>query len=284
MSGQVILIESTATAVETAALRLALDRFAACFAQSDAKSPDFRIVGQESRTAQMQAATVIVSSLLSELDNDATTPWDETAQRIRQRYRAQSTISPRQYLCTVFRHVAPDAPAGLRARIRKINLLAAELSRETGLFIIDIDRSLADVGARAYDTGFDLKGPYATEAVGHEIAATLLGTGFDASFPREVRDQIKAMMADWHPLHAPTVDLSAAFRPDGALSRAVPKFATIDAQAADFLTQALHGRIRPGDLLAAVRKVIRRDGLGGFVRLVWRGVRKASTAKGRLGP
>jgi hypothetical protein len=271
-----------ASDVETAALRLAFDRFSACLAELGAKAPEFRVVEQSSGDAAQ--ATIILSSLLPEVFADDYGTWDETEIRIRQRFQAVSKNGPRHYVCTVFRHVPPDAPPGLRARIRKLNLLAAELSRATGVFIIDLDRSLADVGARAYATDFRLAGPYAAEAVAREIAATLLGTGFDAALPREARDRLKAIMADWQPAHAPVVDLSAAFRPPAPGNRTVTQFATKEAQAADFLAQALRGKLQPRAMVDAARRVIRRDGFGGFAKLVWQGVRKTAAGKGPSRP
>lgn len=277
MNARVISI-AAATDAENAALRLVMARFSACLAEFGANAPEFKVMDQTS-SAPSQPPNIILSSLLSEAVGDDQTTWNETEARIRQRYQPVSKTGPRQYLCTVFRHVPPDAPPSLRLRIRKLNLLAAELSRATGIFVVDVDRSLADVGARAYATDFRLGGLYATEAVAREIAATLLGTGFDAALPREARDKLKAMMADWQPSHAPVVDFSAAFRPSGPDGRSSGQFATKEAQAADFLDQALRGKLQPGEVLGTARKVIKRDGLAGFARLAWQGVRKTIVGK-----
>lgn len=272
-----ITIVAEASDAETAALRLVVDRFSGCLAELGPKAPEFRVMGQG---GDAESADLILSSLLADALFDDHASWTETEARIRQRYQAVTKTGPRHYVCTVFRHVPPDAPPGLRARIRKLNLLAAELSRATGVFVIDVDRSLADVGARAYATDFRLGGPYATEAVAREIAVTLLGTGFDAAFPREARDLLKAMLAGWQPAHAPVVDLSAAFRPAMPENRTITQFATKEAQAADFLAQALRGKLRPRAVVDAARRVIRRDGLGGFAKLVWQGFRKSVAGKG----
>lgn len=282
MSGQVITIATTATDAESAALRLVLDRFSGCLSELGSNAPEFRVLGRadDDGDAPVEPARIVVSSLLSDALADDLTPWDDLEIRIKQRYRGVSKTGPRHYLCTVFRHVPPGTSPDLCARIRKLNLLAAELSRATGLFVIDLDRSLADVGARAYATDFRLTGPYATEAVAREIAATFLGTGFDAALPREARDLLKTMTANWRPAHAPVVDLSAAFRPAGPDARRLTQFATKEAQAADFLSQALRGKLQPRAVADAARRVIRRDGLGGFAKLVWQGFRKSIAGKG----
>ena len=286
MSKPVILVAARATDVENAALSLVLTRFSACLAGFGPNAPEFRVLEQGAGDANepSEPANIILSSLLSDVFADDHIPWDETEMRVRQRYSSLSKTGPRHYVCTVFRHIPPDAPPGLRARIRKLNLLAAELSRATGLFVIDVDRILADVGARAFTTDFRLTGPYATEAVAREIAATFLGTGFDAALSREARDLLKTMMAEWQPAHAPMVDLSAAFRPAGPENRTLTRFSTREAQAADFLAQALRGRLRPRAVLEAAGKVIRRDGLGGFARLAWKGFLKTVASKGPSRP
>ena len=282
MSGPTILIAVADLAVETAALRLALDRFSDCLADLGPKAPEFRLLDPVAggEDAPLEQANIILSSLLSEAQIQDQAPWAETEARIRQRYLGIAKTGPRHYLCTVFRHVPPDALPSLRARIRKLNLLAAELSRETGIFIIDLDRSLADVGARAYATDFRLGGPYATEAVAREIAATFLGTGFDAALAREARDRLKAMMADWQPAHAPVVDLSAAFRPTGPANSTLTQFSTAEAKAAEFLRQALRGQLKPRAVVQAAATVIRRDGMGGFAKLAWKGLRKTVAGRG----
>ena len=282
MSGPAILIGTVDLTVEVTALRLVLERFSDCLADLGQKAPEFRLLDPAAggEDAPVEQANIILSSLLSEAQIQDQATWAETEARIRQRYLGIAKTGPRHYICTVFRHVPADAPPYLRARIRKLNLLAAEISRETGIFVIDLDRSLADVGARAYDADFRLGGPYATEAVARDIATTFLGTGFDAALPREARDRLKAMVADWRPAHAPADDLSAAFRPAGAAKSAYPQFSTAEAKAAEFLRQALRGRLRPRAVVQAAASVIQRDGLGGFAKLAWKGFRKTVAGKG----
>lgn len=76
-------------------------------------------------------------------------------------------------LANLFQGDAPRAPGGV-ARIRQLNRLAVELSRRHGAEIVDVDRLLALVGARALAAapqGADLA---RAQLTGHAIAHALL--------------------------------------------------------------------------------------------------------------
>ena len=142
--------------------------------------------------------SILVTSLLPELAA-LDEPWSETERRLRERYSRLGRDTGRVvYLCTVFRHIDPDqAPAvatKLRVRIRRLNRLAVELSRETGVFVIDLDRAFADVGGRSLQTDYRLRGPRALEAAADCIATTLLATGLDAWAPVEVQSAAAARL------------------------------------------------------------------------------------------
>ncbi len=110
----------------------------------------------------------------------------------------QQNPDARIFLCNVFRHV-PDQPAycrgateGLAERIRRFNLLAIELSQETGLFLVDLDRTLAQHGARELQTDYRLGGP-AAAAVGAQVLVwTLLKAGLDEFLPPELQTEALA--------------------------------------------------------------------------------------------
>src|SRR5205814_8125220 len=97
------------------------------------------------------------------------------------------------FVCTVFRNIPADAvdAQSRLIRIRRLNLLAAELSRETGLFVIDLDRRLAEIGAVKVQTDYRLDGPSATNIVAKEIALAVVSAGLDAFVPFEVQDAAK---------------------------------------------------------------------------------------------
>jgi hypothetical protein len=95
------------------------------------------------------------------------------------------------FLCTLFRHVPPfsEAEGGearrlwLRQRIRRLNLLATDLSYSTGINIIDLDRTLAHLGAGPLQTDVRLGGERATAAAADTICGALLAAGLDDVVP-----------------------------------------------------------------------------------------------------
>lgn len=143
-------------------------------------------------------AAVVVVSLLDELDR-LDEPWIDVEARLRSKF-GKLCESPRWsvFACTVLRHVVGDEhgadPAELKVRIRRLNLLVAELSRELGLFVVDIDRDLADVGARALDTDCRLQGPYAALVAGKSMAMALLLVGLDEFVPFEIQEAAREVV------------------------------------------------------------------------------------------
>jgi len=90
------------------------------------------------------------------------------------------------YICTVFRHVPPASESfsrkqrqWLQERIRRINLLAIEISQATGVNVIDLDRAMTYVGAKILQTDFMLSGKLGAEVAGDVIATTLISTALD---------------------------------------------------------------------------------------------------------
>jgi hypothetical protein len=95
------------------------------------------------------------------------------------------------FVCTIFRHVAGPDRAAIIERIRRLNLLAATLSHDTGVNVIDIDRLFALAGARKLQTDYRLGGPRAAEFAGHTIVAGILAAGLDDFFPPEIQERAK---------------------------------------------------------------------------------------------
>ena len=130
-----------------------------------------------------------IASLLPEVEA-AVQDWPAAEARLTQAYRALAQAGAQPlFLCTVFRHAPSDlgeaATAALRLAIRRLNLLAVELSHATGLDIIDLDRAFADIGALKLRTDYRLTGPAAAEAAGRAISATILAAGLDDWTPPE---------------------------------------------------------------------------------------------------
>jgi hypothetical protein len=149
--------------------------------------------------------TIIVTSLLRDVDTDE--PWPETERRVRARYLALAEEGTFVVLiCTVLRHLPAELPpaqtTARRVRIRRLNLLAAEISRETGFLVVDIDRSLADIGAQPLQTDYRLTGPFGAEAAGKVIAMTVLAAGLDAVASIDHQDAARDRIAAYQPARA----------------------------------------------------------------------------------
>jgi hypothetical protein len=104
------------------------------------------------------------------------------------------------FLCNVFRHVAgPVAhrfhgtPESLGERIRRFNLLAADVSHATGAFVVDLDRALTRIGARDLATDYQLGGEAAAATGAEALVSTLFRAGLDDYLPPEV--EAKALAA-----------------------------------------------------------------------------------------
>jgi hypothetical protein len=142
---------------------------------------------------------IIIASLLPEVVHYKET-WPDVERRLRATYEVLSKKNGATlFLCSVLRHVAPcggDDETELKLiRIRRLNLLVAELSRQFGAYVIDIDRNLADLGARALETDYRLKGPYASGAAAKCIALAIISAGLDSCVAFEVQDAAKLIVA-----------------------------------------------------------------------------------------
>lgn len=138
---------------------------------------------------------VVVASLLPEADATG-----EALAATEARWRAQLTSLPGNpktpvLLCTIFRHVAApvadvaDARLRMRERIRRLNLMAIDLSHDTGAGVVDVDRAFSHVGARPLATDHRLTGRAAAEVAAHTIVAGILGAGLDDVVPPEVQER-----------------------------------------------------------------------------------------------
>ncbi len=102
------------------------------------------------------------------------------------------------FLCNVFRHVPGDlahrymgAPQSLGERIRRFNLLGAEVSKDTGAYVVDLDWVMANAGASELQTDYRLQGRPAAVAGAAGLVSTMFKAGLDEFFPAEI--QVKAL-------------------------------------------------------------------------------------------
>jgi hypothetical protein len=158
---------------------------------------DCRFVQDHADLQNAHAGSILVASLVLEVD--APEPWTDVEQRLRRIYAGLCDRGNPTFICTVLRHTGADEPdaSRRRIRIRRLNLLAAEISREHGAFVIDIDRLLADVGARRLGTDYRLQGAAAADWAGNAIAMEIILNGLDAFASVDVQDRARAVLAEY---------------------------------------------------------------------------------------
>jgi len=158
---------------------------------------DCRFVSGHADLQNAHAGSILVTSLVLEVDTPE--PWTDVEQRLRGIYAGLCARGDPIFICTVLRHTGagePDA-SRRRIRIRRLNLLAAEISREHGAFVIDIDRQLADVGARRLATDYRLQGAAAADLAGNAIAMEIILNGLDTLASVDVQDRARAVLAEY---------------------------------------------------------------------------------------
>lgn len=139
---------------------------------------------------------VAIMSMLTELGRRPE-PQHVTLARWRARIEQLQDAGLPCMLCTVFRHVPdhiPGLPSEWAESILRLNLTAVQLSQETGASVADIDRALAEVGARRLGTDFRIGQGWAASIAGHTIARTLLMEGLIDQLPADTLDSAVASL------------------------------------------------------------------------------------------
>ena len=200
MTGPEIILQAVVDDCEQSAVRLAAERLANSLTTAAGHSVTVRctFVASHDELNRSVGDPLVITSLLSEVANYEE-PWPQVERRLRATYKGLSGESAVIFVCTVLRHVARSENADQvklkRIWIRRLNLLAAELSRETGAYVIDLDRSLADIRASKLQTDYRLNGQYAAEAAAKFIALAVLSAGLDAHISFEIQDAARAIVA-----------------------------------------------------------------------------------------
>lgn len=191
------LIDAVVAATERPALAAVAAQLRECLHAASGEDWDVqvRFRASLSEISGDERPALVVASLLPELEGNS-----DAMPAIAARWHAQLAAlpgdpSPPVLLCMLFRHVpeaaedVPDPRPQLRERIRRLNLLAVDLSHDTGAGVVDLDRAFTHVGARALGTDYRLTGPRAAEVAAHTIVASLFHAGLDDIVPRDVQER-----------------------------------------------------------------------------------------------
>jgi hypothetical protein len=143
--------------------------------------------GQRSELASTAAADcdIVCLSMLPELGRAPgdwpaiEEEWRRAASALRERALARGAAV---FVITLFRYTTGEDVSRLPL-LRRLNLLAIRLSQEFGLFVIDIDRALAHIGAVNVYADSRLLSVQARHFAADTIAESLLGVGMDHVAP-----------------------------------------------------------------------------------------------------
>jgi hypothetical protein len=198
---------------------------------------------------QAQAAgAVLVTSLVSEVEGLVS--WPNVEARLRGFYAGLCAPGDPVFICTVFRHVCSgDCELELqrRVRIRRLNLSAANISRESGAYVIDIDRRLSDIGAHRLGTDYRMHGAAAIDLAGNAIAREIILNGLDAVADVDLQNRALAVLSPYQPAIAATPPIEAAYlRPMGRGRRTQ-------------LAATLPNVNREGDVAWLIRQTLKRQ-------------------------
>jgi hypothetical protein len=201
-----LVIEVVVANAEHAAFVAAFEQLCECLGAASGIKWPVKFKFRPSLSAIKLSATVVIASLMPELAGG-----NEPVPQIVRRWKenvSPFTIAaiPAIFVCTVFRHItnhphdANPEKLALIERIRRLNLAAVELSRETGIMVIDLDRIFAHIGARTLRTGHRLEGPAAAELAGYTIVSSILAAGLDDFIPSEIQERAKQLRGPVSPI------------------------------------------------------------------------------------
>jgi hypothetical protein len=115
-------------------------------------------------------------------------PFESIAAGWRDRIAGWRAAAQPILLLNLFRHVADANDRPARApHLRRLNLLAIELSRQSGAGIVDIDRAFALIGGRTLGSDYRGRGAFTIEVAAQAIVAVLLGCLDDKVAPDRVQ-------------------------------------------------------------------------------------------------
>ena len=284
MTGKTYLsISAFVSENERKAVKVAAERIAQALSQA-ASAPwtcDWTFQAELESPPKKGEASIMVTSLLPELER-IKEPWTQTEKRLRAAYGKIAERGLPVFICTILRRVGNDVDSvtadALMVRIRRLNLLAAEISHETGASVIDLDRVLADIGARRLQTDHRLGGEIAAEMAGHTIAMTLTENALDAFIPYETQDAVREILARNRPVipadggSRDDLTIKKGFRSMGLGRRkqVVLPVVYTDRQlyVGRFLQQVVRGKVGPGEMWETLTQAVRHHGLGGTIVLL----------------
>ena len=143
--------------------------------------------------------SAVIVSLVSGAER-TDSPMSKTEEFWRAYLRRLSDYGAPIFLQTVFRHVSDRLRDGRTSpvleRIRRLNRMAADLSQEMGIAVIDVDRVFAHIGARRLQSDHRTMSVFAADVAGHLTARSLLSFGLDDRVDPGLQERAKAVLGE----------------------------------------------------------------------------------------
>jgi hypothetical protein len=282
-SANAIPILAVVTPNERAIVEAAASQLAGALKQATGEARDCSCVFVPDLRSVAEAATaqsVIVTSLLVPLAR-LNMPWAEIESELRSSYAALCETGNAVMICTALRHVESsgesDSADRTRRRLRQLDLLATELSREYGALVIDLDRTLAHIGARRLKTDYRLGGAAVLDVAANAIAVGIAANALDPFASVEIQDAARAVLESYRP----AVDEAPEFKPADLIAlghgRRKQRVLTVTDQVQEnhvgwLVRQAMKGQIGPGEALNRFVQAIRRRGARESASLLFSGI------------
>jgi hypothetical protein len=241
-------------------------------------------VAEPAELVQAPAETIRLISLTTQLAS-LDVPWPVAQAELRTWVSEVAEAGDPVFVTTIFRCIpaAQDPEGRLLTRVRRLNLLAADLSREFGVFVIDLDRVLTDIGGLALDADYRLQGKLAADVVGQALALCIATNALDIYMPFEAQERTVAYLkAHDQVVHPEAVLTPANLMSMGSGRRRQRVSTNTDAVQEDqvrwLIDQVLKRKIGLGEASQKLIMAVRRRGAkesftllaAGMVRLIGR--------------
>jgi hypothetical protein len=224
--------------------------------------------------------TIIVASLqlvLAQTD----TPWPSVEQELRRAFATLGETGNPVLICSILRHVPNEGDSEhserIRRRVRQLNLLVTNLSHDYGALVIDVDRVLADIGARRLSTDYRLGGAAAADIVGRAMASCIVANTLDTFATVAVQDGARLILETLQ--SPPSIETDHMMTNVMTLGRGRrrQRVATVTAEVEEnhvgwLVRQVLKRQVGGRELLAKVLGAIRRRGARQSASLLLSGV------------
>ena len=137
---------------------------------------------------------IFIASLLPELER-AMDPFGDTEAQWRDHLTLLQDTGATVFVCTIYRHIGgqgdPLVRRAMLERVRRLNLMAVNLSHSLGVGVIDLDRAFAERGTETLQTDHRLEGRIAAEAMGHSVLSALLSMGLDEILDPALQEAVR---------------------------------------------------------------------------------------------